>query len=63
MVPYPEMQIGLKYIYEQLGYVESWNEVDKDYEAHGTWTTFDQREFVGIDSDRNWNDVWNWLDG
>ena len=63
MVPYKEMQTGLKYIYEQLNLVDSWKETDKDYEAHGTWTTFDQREFVGIDSDRNWNEVWNWLNG
>ena len=41
----------------------NWNDADEDYEMHGTWTQFDQTEFVGIDSDRDWGDFWNWMDG
>jgi len=58
------MQTGLKWIYEQLGYVAAgtWAAADSDYAAHGTWQDFAQREFIGIDSDRAWQDHDNWGD-
>ena len=55
--PYPIIQDGLKWVYNSLGWISTsdWEDEDSEYTNHGTYREFDQWEFFGIDSDRDWH--------
>ena len=58
-----KMLEGLKQMYVDLGYAtDSTDFVTsyENYETYGTWTKFDQGDFVGVDSTLDKGIEWNW---
>ena len=51
---------GLKKLYTDLGYATEFLTDQADYNTHGFWTSFDQGDFVGIDT--TLGQAWQWKD-
>ena len=62
-IPSGRLTDSVKWLYNTLGYNSDDFEASvSDYLDHGTWSRFNQGEFVGVDSELAGGEAWSWGD-